>query len=167
MEVRAGVRVMKCCHGGKTRLQLLAHFRLARQTRERQVLGIWTADHVDEPCIATAHHGVDAKQIVGRAVRRITGELPERTFFGVLGRIDRAFEHELRSSRYTDAVTRRAHEFKRRVEQATGYRTLIRPERYPCGSGQHEQWMSTNHHRDAEHVAALLCALQHPPEVAA
>ena len=45
MEVRAGVRILQCRHGRETGLQLLAHLCLARQTGERQMLGVRTADH--------------------------------------------------------------------------------------------------------------------------
>ena len=69
--------------GRKARLQLLAHLRFARQTGESQMLGVRTADYIDEPRIVTAHHRVDAQDVVGRAVRRIAGEFAERAFFCV------------------------------------------------------------------------------------
>ena len=59
VKMRAGVGVMQRSHRGKTRFQLLAHLRFARQTRKRQMFRVRAADYIDEPCIVTAHHRVD------------------------------------------------------------------------------------------------------------
>lgn len=69
VKVRARVWIMQRSDRRKARLQLLAHFRFARQTGQRQMLGVRAAYHIDEPGIVAPHHRGDAQHVVGRAVR--------------------------------------------------------------------------------------------------
>ncbi|MNL35050.1 hypothetical protein D3C87_1570600 [compost metagenome] len=145
----AGIGVVHGCHGGESSLEFLAHLRFPGQPCEGQVLGVTAADHVHQPGVLAPHQGVDPQHIVGRAIRGVTAELPERTFLGVGRRVNGAFQYVLRVRWHADAIAWGFHQLQWRAEQAPGHGAFVAAEGQARGGGQHEQRVRADHHGHA------------------
>ena len=167
MEMRARAGVVHCRDAGEALLELFHHFRFARHSSQVQMLGGVAAQHIHQHGIAPAQDALHPEQVVGGTVGGVAGELAERAFIHLLGRIDHAFEHIFGIGRHRNAMTRCAHHLQRGAEQAAGDMTLVHAQWQTRRAGQHEQRMGADHHRCGQGAAQFLCGLEQPPQMTA
>src|SRR5690606_19651547 len=167
MEMRAGRRIMYGGNAWEALLQLFDHLCFARHPAEIQMLSRIAARHADKHWLAPPQDSLHLEQVVGGAVRRISGEFAERTFLNPSRRIENAFQDDFRVGRYANTMPWGTYDLQRLAEKATCNRTLVFAERQPGGGGNHEEGMRADDHCNRHRPPTVPRHVQEAPEMAA